>query len=166
MSPCRLFRNSHPLVTIVRRPYRAEKSHDRQVLRGTPRDIHCRPSPFQLLFRAVIQTIPVHLNAARENADNFNELAKEVEVFPRKVASALRVQGFCLADRWTLSYTASSLAFTFMRATPCSSSSFCSSQEYLNQCTPAAHPQHHLISPSSRHGTIVNHPPLATSLVM
>ena len=92
MSPCRLFRNSHPLVTIVRRPYRAEKSHDRQVLRGTPRDIHCRPSPFQLLFRAVIQTIPVHLNAARENADSFNEIAKEVEVFPRKVASALRVQ--------------------------------------------------------------------------
>ena len=49
---------------------------------------HYRPNP-SLTFT---QTIPVHLNAARENADSFNELAKEVEVFPRKVASALKVQ--------------------------------------------------------------------------
>ena len=35
---------------------------------------------------------PRPLNAARENADSFNELAKEVEVFSRKVVSALRVQ--------------------------------------------------------------------------
>ena len=38
------------------------------------------------------QTIPVHLNAAKENAERFSELSKEVEVFPRKVASALRAQ--------------------------------------------------------------------------
>ncbi|KAI0759849.1 hypothetical protein BD413DRAFT_268268 [Trametes elegans] len=39
-----------------------------------------------------LETIPVHLNAARENAENFSELGKAVEVFPLKVASALRVR--------------------------------------------------------------------------
>ncbi|KAH9858915.1 hypothetical protein C2E23DRAFT_800626 [Lenzites betulinus] len=39
-----------------------------------------------------LETIPVHLNAAKENADNFSELGKEVEVFPLKVASTLRVK--------------------------------------------------------------------------
>ena len=34
----------------------------------------------------------MHIEAARENAENFGELAKEVEVFPRKVASALRAK--------------------------------------------------------------------------
>ncbi|KAI0663377.1 hypothetical protein C8Q70DRAFT_353375 [Cubamyces menziesii] len=51
-----------------------------------------------------LETIPVHLNAARENAEKFSELAKEVEVFPRKVASALRLkaepQGF-FESVWT-----------------------------------------------------------------
>ena len=46
----------------------------------------------------------MHLNAARENAEKFSELAKEVEVFPRKVASALRLkaepQGF-FESVWT-----------------------------------------------------------------
>ncbi|KAI0823429.1 hypothetical protein BC628DRAFT_1450923 [Trametes gibbosa] len=39
-----------------------------------------------------LETIPVHLNAAKENADKFGELGKEVEVFPLKVASTLRVK--------------------------------------------------------------------------
>ncbi|KAI0358638.1 hypothetical protein OH77DRAFT_1200222 [Trametes cingulata] len=39
-----------------------------------------------------LETIPVHLNAAKENAEKFSELGKEVEVFPRKVASALRLK--------------------------------------------------------------------------
>ncbi|KAI0335075.1 hypothetical protein GY45DRAFT_1431142 [Cubamyces sp. BRFM 1775] len=51
-----------------------------------------------------LEAIPVHLNAARTNADKFSELAKEVEVFPRKVASALRLkaepQGF-FESVWT-----------------------------------------------------------------
>ena len=38
------------------------------------------------------KTIPVHMSTARQNAESFNELAKDVEVFPRKVATALRVQ--------------------------------------------------------------------------
>ena len=32
------------------------------------------------------------MNTARENAESFNELAREVEIFPRKVAAALRLQ--------------------------------------------------------------------------
>ena len=32
------------------------------------------------------------MNAARSIAENFNELSKEIEVFPQKVATALRVQ--------------------------------------------------------------------------
>ncbi|CDO69161.1 hypothetical protein BN946_scf185042.g63 [Trametes cinnabarina] len=51
-----------------------------------------------------LETIPVHLNAARENAERFGELGKDVEVFPRKVASALRLkaepQGF-FESVWT-----------------------------------------------------------------
>ncbi|KAI0666005.1 hypothetical protein C8Q78DRAFT_1083561 [Trametes maxima] len=51
-----------------------------------------------------LETIPVHLNGARENAEKFGELSKEVEVFPRKVASALRLkaepQGF-FESVWT-----------------------------------------------------------------
>ncbi|KAI0368294.1 hypothetical protein BV20DRAFT_1122849 [Pilatotrama ljubarskyi] len=39
-----------------------------------------------------LETIPVHLNAAKENAERFSELGKEVEIFPRKVASALRIK--------------------------------------------------------------------------
>ena len=31
----------------------------------------------------------MHLHAARDNAERFSEIAKEVELFPRKVASAL-----------------------------------------------------------------------------
>ena len=46
----------------------------------------------------------MHLNTAKENAESFNELSKEVEVFPRKVASALRIkaepQGF-FESVWT-----------------------------------------------------------------
>ena len=34
----------------------------------------------------------MHLHAARDNAERFNDLAKEVELFPRKVASALRIK--------------------------------------------------------------------------
>ncbi|KAI9067327.1 hypothetical protein FKP32DRAFT_1620595 [Trametes sanguinea] len=51
-----------------------------------------------------LETIPVHLDAARENMERFNELGKDVEVFPRKVASALRLkaepQGF-FESVWT-----------------------------------------------------------------
>ena len=51
-----------------------------------------------------VQTIPVHLNASRSNAESFSELAREVELFPRKVASALRIKaeppGF-FAGLWT-----------------------------------------------------------------
>ena len=32
------------------------------------------------------------MESARETAENFNELAKDVEVFPRKVAAALKVK--------------------------------------------------------------------------
>ena len=39
-----------------------------------------------------VQTIPVYTKAAKDNADRFHELAKEVEVFPRKVAAALRIK--------------------------------------------------------------------------
>ncbi|KAI8993973.1 hypothetical protein BD414DRAFT_269019 [Trametes punicea] len=39
-----------------------------------------------------LETIAVHLNAAKENVEKFSELGKEVEVFPRKVASALRLK--------------------------------------------------------------------------
>ncbi|OSD07028.1 hypothetical protein PYCCODRAFT_1431206 [Trametes coccinea BRFM310] len=51
-----------------------------------------------------LEAIPVHLNAARENGERFSELGKDVEVFPRKVASALRLkaepQGF-FESVWT-----------------------------------------------------------------
>ncbi|KAI0743993.1 hypothetical protein C8Q80DRAFT_1184442 [Daedaleopsis nitida] len=46
----------------------------------------------KLMIGKFLETIPVHLNAARANAESFNELSKEVEVFPRKVASALRIK--------------------------------------------------------------------------
>ncbi|KAI0694985.1 hypothetical protein C8T65DRAFT_666138 [Cerioporus squamosus] len=39
-----------------------------------------------------LETIPVHLNASRAHAEKFSGLCKEVEVFPRKVASALRIK--------------------------------------------------------------------------
>ncbi|KAI0779540.1 hypothetical protein C8Q74DRAFT_1198433 [Fomes fomentarius] len=58
----------------------------------------------KMMIGKFLETIPVHLNAAKENADNFNELSKQVEVFPRKVASALRIkaepQGF-FESVWT-----------------------------------------------------------------
>lgn len=34
----------------------------------------------------------MHIDTARENAERFHELAREVEVFPRKVAAALRIK--------------------------------------------------------------------------
>ena len=44
------------------------------------------------------------MNAARSIAENFNELSKEIEVFPQKVATALRVQAQdagILGDVWS-----------------------------------------------------------------
>ena len=45
-----------------------------------------------LVHYVPVQTIPVHINTARDNAERFHELAREVEVFPRKVAAALRIK--------------------------------------------------------------------------
>ncbi|TBU31626.1 hypothetical protein BD311DRAFT_716262 [Dichomitus squalens] len=58
----------------------------------------------KLMIGKFLETIPVHLNAAHANAESFSELAKDVEVFPRKVASALRIKAEppgLLASIWT-----------------------------------------------------------------
>ena len=34
----------------------------------------------------------MHLNASKAHAEKFHDLSKEVEVFPRKVAAALRIK--------------------------------------------------------------------------
>ncbi len=34
----------------------------------------------------------MHLNASKAHAEKFSDLSKEVELFPRKVASALRIK--------------------------------------------------------------------------
>ncbi|RDX54928.1 hypothetical protein OH76DRAFT_1340150 [Lentinus brumalis] len=39
-----------------------------------------------------LETIPVHLNASKVHAEKFSRLCTEVELFPRKVASALRIK--------------------------------------------------------------------------
>ncbi|KAH9929590.1 uncharacterized protein BXZ73DRAFT_90431 [Epithele typhae] len=46
----------------------------------------------RVMIGKFLETIPVHLKAARRNAELFSELAKDVEHFPRKVASALRIK--------------------------------------------------------------------------
>ncbi|RPD53188.1 hypothetical protein L227DRAFT_581532 [Lentinus tigrinus ALCF2SS1-6] len=46
----------------------------------------------QAMIAKFLEIIPVHLNASRANAEKFNDLSKDVEMFPRKVASALRVK--------------------------------------------------------------------------
>ncbi|KAH9913345.1 uncharacterized protein BXZ73DRAFT_55561 [Epithele typhae] len=42
-----------------------------------------------MMIGKFLETIPIHLNTARENAENFNELAKEVHGFPLKVHKAV-----------------------------------------------------------------------------
>ncbi|KAI0084928.1 hypothetical protein BDY19DRAFT_968876 [Irpex rosettiformis] len=46
----------------------------------------------QLMINKFIETIPIHQQAARKTSTRFHELAKQVEVFPIKVASYLRQQ--------------------------------------------------------------------------
>ena len=43
-------------------------------------------------YSSPLQSIPDQMNAARNIAEHFSELAKEIEVFPQKVATAIRVQ--------------------------------------------------------------------------
>ncbi|KAI0798560.1 hypothetical protein BC629DRAFT_229941 [Irpex lacteus] len=46
----------------------------------------------KLMINKFIETIPIHQEAARKTSKRFHELAKQVEIFPTKVASYLRQQ--------------------------------------------------------------------------
>ncbi|KAI1795534.1 hypothetical protein LXA43DRAFT_990948 [Ganoderma leucocontextum] len=82
----------------------------------------------KVMIGKFLETIPIHLNAAKDNAESFSDLSKDVELFPRKVASALRIkaepsgffesiwtgiEGLCYTIWQTLNRLLTKLVYTF-----------------------------------------------------